>query len=305
VTLPRSAISHYQQQQVVTVETAREVDRLWAGMTDDFDASWATIRQRVFETTAAGQLVAALAGSAYVGRILDETDVDAPAVARVDPQRFIGGTRDGRPLETLLDGAVVKTKEAVGQGIGTVAALGSARDWLHTAVMDSVRDANRQSVGANMTVRPTLQGWVRMMNPPSCKFCISLAGKWFRWNTGFQSHPHCDCRHIPSQESRQDEFTVNPRGYFDTLDEATQNRIFGKADAQAIRDGADISQVVNVRGRGYSPTQLRKAAKRRGWQSDRFGNPPLMTVDEIYAAARNREHAIELLGENGFIASFT
>lgn len=301
MTLPQSAVDHYRQQQAITVATAREADRAWSTMTDDFDASWSRIAGSVFKTVGAGQLAAAASGVAYVGNVLSETGVNAPPVAAVEPQRFVGGTRDGRPLETLLDGAVVKAKTAVGQGLSTSAALDSARGWLQGVVMDSVRDANRQAVGAGMTVRPTLQGWVRMLNPPSCKFCIILAGKWFRWNQGFQSHPECDCRHIPSQESSAGDLTIDPLAYFRSVDARAQDRIFGKNDAQAIRDGANIFRVVNIRSRGLANDALKNTPGRnRGWQSRRWGPPSKMTVDDVYQAASNREDAIRLLDENGF-----
>lgn len=287
--LPRSAISHYQQQQLITVETAQEVSYLWSGMTGDFDESWASVAPTVYQATAAGQLAAAASGIAYVGDVLAETGVDAPAVARVAARRFAGTTDDGRPLDTLLDGAVVKAKQAVSSGLAVPIALNVARDWLQDVVMDSVRDADRQAVGAGITVRPKVQGWVRMLNPPSCKFCIGLGGKWYPWSQGFQAHPHCDCRHIPSQEASAGDYTIDSGAYFRSLDAKAQERIFGKNDAQAIRDGADINRVLNTRIRGYSAKQLRE-------------NPDLITVDHVYAQATSREHAIELLRDNGFTA---
>lgn len=289
--LPRTAVSHYQQQQVIAVETAREVDSLWAGMTADFDRSWAGISTAVFDTVAAGQYAAAVSGAAYVGAVLAETGVDAPAVGRVNPARFAGASTDGAPLESLLAGSVVQSKLAVKEGLGPAAALVAARGWLQDVVLDAVRDADRQAVGAGIVARPRVQGWVRMLNPPSCKFCIALGGQFYRWNEGFQAHRRCDCRHIPSQEATAGDLTIDPRAYFRTLDEKTQDRLFGKNDAQAIRDGADINQVVNIRGRGFSAKQLRR-------------DPDLMTVDHIYEQATSREEAIELLRLNGFISKY-
>lgn len=291
MTLPRSAVSHYRQQQLIAVTTAQEVDALWSRMSDEFDESWSRISTEVFDATAAGQYAAAVSGASYVGAVLNETGVEATPVARVNASRFAGGSTDGGEIASLLAGSVVQAKNAVSNGFAPAIALASAREWLQSVVMDSVRDADRQAVGAGITVRPRVQGWVRMLNPPSCKFCIALGGQWYRWNEGFQSHPHCDCRHIPSQESNADDLTIDPRAYFRTLDEKTQNRLFGKNDAQAIRDGADINQVVNIRGRGFGK-QLRR-------------EPDLMTVDHIYAQAESRDEAIELLRMNGFISRYS
>jgi hypothetical protein len=290
--LPRTAVDHYRRQQGIAAEAVREVDRAWSTMTDDFDGSWAAIAAPVYETTVAAQIAAASTGASYVGALLAETDVNAPPVAALDPRGFAGmAPPDGGELATLLDGSIVQAKQGVRSGLTAGAALHEARGWLQGVVLDSVRFANRQSVSASIAVRPAVTGWVRMMNPPSCKFCITLAGKWFRWNQGFQSHPGCDCRHIPAQESAANDLTVDPYAYFHSLDEKAQNRLFGRNDAQAIREGGDIYRVVNVRGRGLSTsTQARK-----------FGAPSRMTVDDIFAKAKSRNEAVALLSREGYV----
>jgi hypothetical protein len=130
-----------------------------------------------------------------------------------------------------------------------------------------------------------------MLNPPSCKFCITLAGKWFRWNEGFPSHPHCDCRHIPAQEAAAGDLTIDPYAYFRSLDTKMQDRLFGKNDAQAIRDGGDIYRVVNTRSRGLSTAK----------QAKKFGTPSRMTVDDVYREAGTRRQAIEMLAREGYV----
>ncbi len=289
--LPRSAVEHYQLQQRISVAAAEDVTRMWSSMSDDFDTSWSAIATPAFETVAAAQTAAASTGAAYVGQILAETDVNAPAVASVAPRAFGGVAPDGRQLSTLMQGATVRAKEAVAAGLSPELALAAAGGWLQGIVLDSVRAANRGAVAAGITVRPRVQGWVRMLNPPSCKFCITLAGKWFRWNEGFQSHTHCDCRHIPAQEAAAGDLTVDPYAYFRSIDETAQNRLFGKADAQAIREGADIYRVVNVRSRGLSTSR----------QARKFGTPSRMTVDDVYAAAKGRDDAIRLLSREGYV----
>jgi len=300
--LPQSAIDHYQQQQVITVQTATAAQQLWRQMGENFDLSWGGIAEDMFATVVAGQTAAAVNGLGYVPAVLAEQGIDAPAEAAVNAQRFAGGTRDGRPLESLLGGAVYQSKAQMLGGKSTAEALRFGGDWLQGVVMDSVRDADRQAVASGITVRPRVTGWVRMLNPPSCKFCITLAGKWFRWNQGFQSHPHCDCRHIPSNESVAEDLTVDPYAYFNSLSEKEQDRLFNKRDAQAIRDGGDIYRVVNIRSRGLSDDALKSSGARSGWQARRWDTPSKMTIDDIYAASGgSRSKAIDLMSKNGFI----
>lgn len=289
--LPSSSVEHYRTQQAIAVGAAQQAKRLWAGVRGDFDASWAAVRPAIIETVSAAQMVAASTGAAYVGAVVVQQGIDAAPVATVNPVAFAGWTSEGNDLDTLLTSAVTEAKTQVAAGASQRAALTAGGLVLEAAILDSVRSANRQAVSAGMTVRPALQGWVRMVNPPSCKFCIMLAGKWFRWNEGFQSHPHCDCRHIPSQEAAAGDLTVDPYAYFRSLDETAQNRIFGKRDAQAIRDGGDIYRVVNIRSRGLGT----------GRQARKYGTPMRATVDDIYARAATRQDAIRMLTEEGYV----
>jgi len=299
--LPAAAVSHYQEQQEIAAAAVGDVADLWSGMGENFDLSWSLIGGDVFATVVQAQGLAAASGLRYVPEVVDEQGFDASSVAPINAARFEGGTRDGRPAETLLHGAVYTAKREMLTGAGTAGALKVAGEWLQDVVLDVVRDANRQAVGAAMGTTPKVSGWVRMLNPPSCKFCITLAGKFFRWNQGFQAHPGCDCRHIPSQEAIAGDFTVDPYAYFNGLPAAEQNRLFGKNDAQALRDGGDIYRVVNIRSRGLSDDALKSSGDRRGWQSRRWDTPSKMTVDDVYRTARNRDDAVRLLRENGFI----
>ncbi|WP_377978823.1 hypothetical protein, partial [Bacillus cereus] len=130
-----------------------------------------------------------------------------------------------------------------------------------------VADAGRGATGVAMAGRRTIQGYVRVVQPPACSRCIILAGAEYGWNKGFQRHPRCDCIHLPTtlvarqQHGRvgSDSFTpttrpgrgasgfIDPKAYFNSLSAAEQERVFGAAGARAIREGADPISVVNAR----------------------------------------------------------
>jgi hypothetical protein len=151
-------------------------------------------------------------------------------------------------------------------------------------------------------------GYIRLLTPPSCPRCVILAGRFYRWSDGFKRHPNCDCVHIPATRELDDDLTSDPQQYFDSLSEAEQDRQFGKANAQAIRDGASISKVVNAQsgmrtaddGRRYTTVGTKKT--RRGPR----GGPPVLrpTVWQIYKdASGNRERAKSLLQTYGYITN--
>ena len=81
---------------------------------------------------------------------------------------------------------------------------------------------------------------------------------------GVSAAPFCDCRHVPAIEDTAGDLTTDPDTYFRSLDEASQDRIFTKSGAQAIRDGANPAQVVNARA-GMSTAQVQLRAPGDRW----------------------------------------
>jgi hypothetical protein len=133
-----------------------------------------------------------------------------------------------------------------------------------------------------------------MASGGACSRCIVLAGRHYRWNAGFQRHPHCDCVGIPAAESA-DDLTTNPRRAFEALSGAEQDKTFGKAGAQAIRDGSDIAKVVNAR-RG-----MQTAADGRLYTTEAAGRRPRLMPEQIYRDASGRDDATRLLRLHGYI----
>lgn len=219
-----SALEHYRRQQRITAAG------LIAAQKAQPQGSLAVAR-----VVTAFQILAARDAVASVGQMLEEQAVTAPPVGTVAVTALAGVASDGRPLDTLFDQA----KNAMQFGM---------------MVATQLQDAARGAAGVSIASRPRV-GYVRMLNPPSCSRCAVLAGKWFKWNAGFDRHPRCDCRHIPSLEVDKYDHLFSPDKYFHSLSPAEQDRIFTKAGAQAVRDGADVTQVVNAR-RGMQTAQI-------------------------------------------------
>jgi hypothetical protein len=289
--LPTATESHYLTEQRIAVATARSIRGLWNRMTLDFDSSFRQLSPLMLEAFSTGQRKSAEAANAYVPAVLYETGQPDLPVADVNVAAFVGRTADGRPSQSLLFEAVIKAKAAVARGLPPRVGLLQGRNFLDKAVLTELADAGRQTVAANLGTRPTVTGYVRMLNPPSCPDCVLLAGKWYRWNTGFQRHPRCDCRHIPSAENKAGDLSTDPYAYFHSLTEAEQDKMFGRSEARAIRDGADIYRVVNTSKRGLGTVKSRAL----------FGTPTRLTVDDIYRTAGTRTNALRMMTEEGYI----
>lgn len=293
MSLPQAAADHYRQQQRLTTAVVANARRVWGRMDErDFDRAWMPVRGRLTALMVAGQVAAASASERYVNEVVDELGIDADPVAAVNARAFGASASDGRPLSSLLDGAIVSAKQ---QG-----SLDAGQAWLDMAVQTQMADASRGATGTAIAARPTVTGYTRMLNPPSCSRCAILAGRFYRWNAGFDRHPRCDCRHIPATEDVAGDLTTDSRVYFDSLDSAEQERIFTKSGARAIRDGADINQVVNARRGMYRAADGSRRTRSGTARGTARGQARPMP-EHIYQAATSRAEAIQMLRRAGYL----
>lgn len=237
--LPNSSVIHYQESQAIRSAVMREVSSIWGGMSEDFDLSWQTVGPRVNDAITAAQTYSAVSAVEYAVAEGAEVGMSMDLVAPVNVAAFAGYTHDGGLVSDVTRGSVVQAKQAVARGVTVEQALSIGGAWLSRFAVNEVTEASSGALSTAVAASPTTTGFVRMLNPPSCADCVILAGKWYRWNEGFQRHPGCDCRHVPARES-MDELRTNPYDYFGSLSQAEQDKLFGAEDAQAIRDGADI-----------------------------------------------------------------
>jgi len=256
------AQQHQASQAALTAATVAAILAVWAQMdAHDWYGSWWTrgLGERVYVLLSMAQESVASEAHGFVSTSLDL--IGAPGeIPTIVPHAFAGIASDGRDLETLLAGAPIRALQKTRQGAPPAVASASGRAWLQmvieTQIPDAGRAADQVAIATAIPVQRTRRrqksryGWVRMLNPPSCARCVVLAGKFYRWNEGFLRHPACDCRHIPAIEAIDDDLTTNPYAYFKSLSPEDQDAWFGNANAEAIRNGADIGQVINATGRG-------------------------------------------------------
>ena len=245
---PQAAIDHYKTQQQAAAQTVAATQRLWARVSAaNLDSSWSSVLSALLAAVISGQVLAVSEVDAYIDDVLAEQALPSSPVGPLAVAAFAGVAGDGWPLGDMLFGAVTWVKQLIGAGRAPAQALESGGSRLAMLASTAVQDAGRAAEQVAIAARPSVAGYVRMLNPPACSRCAILAGRWYRWDAGFDRHPRCDCRSIPAAESVADDLTTDPRSYFDSLDEAQQNRIFTSAGAEAIRLGADLGQVVNAR----------------------------------------------------------
>lgn len=281
--LPAATADLYRAQQRRVVATQLLVRREWDGMAGDYAGRWERVAPRVAVLLSAAMTGAAKDGAASVGAALDETGFPVDPDAEVVPEAFGRTASDGRPLASLAYGAVVRARTSPGADGG----VSSGRRWLDMAVRTQVADAARGASGAAITARAGV-GWVRMVNPPCCKDCALLAGKWFRYNEGFQRHPRCDCLHRPAHEREP------ASGYQDAID-TDQIHDLSLGERQALDEGADLGRVVNA-GRAGRVSRNRMSTTELGVKGG-----ARLTPDGIYRVSSSRDEAVQRLRDHGYL----
>nr|DAG79885.1 MAG TPA: hypothetical protein [Caudoviricetes sp.] len=316
---PETAVKHYRAMLRLQRSARAAAAVAWSSLSAAYlSESWDSVSPALVAAVSKLQLDAATRGAGYGGNTLADQGLYEAPEAWVDPSSLAGVSSRGASLGAALYSAIPHTKDLIAGGMPERVALSRGREVLQMSAAAQVADAGRTAAGLDTFARPKV-GYVRMLNPPSCSRCSVLAGRFYRSNEGFRRHPRCDCVHVPTTrtEAASSEGLVHdPYAYFESLSEAAQDKTFGKAQAQAIRDGADLFQVVNAR-RGMSYAGVSSDGSRRGQRvaSDftREGttrralwggaNPKgkRLTPDAIYAQGLPREATLDLLAKHGYL----
>lgn len=316
--------------------------RAWTRISPDRILSeWEQAVARLLPVFTTLQLQAASAGAEYGHDTLAAQGLRSEPDATVRPEAFVGWASDGRVLETLLLAPLAPVRQALLEELPLQDAVNRGQASLERIAHTQIGDAGRSAAGVDIVTRPNV-GWIRMINPPTCSRCLILAGRFYRWNAGFDRHPRDDCVHVATNAdaARREGLIDDPNAYFRGLSRDEQDRMLGKAAAQAVRDGADLNQVVNAR-RGMQTAQVfgqelqitTEGTTTRGFagqrliaegarvsreqaefvrRRSRFGEvgrrvsrqrvqTPRLTPESIYRFAKDREDALRLLKRFGYI----
>lgn len=309
-----------QRQQVLSAQLARLAGAQWRRLDPEHVvASWVGIARTVYALTIAAIAQATRGAEAYVATAVRMQGGTPDPAGAVSMAPMVGAASDGRPLAGLLEAPVYSALDLMSAGIGLglppdeAAMRGGA--LLTRILTTQVQDASRVAVGVAQVNDRAVAGYIRYLTPPSCSRCVILAGKWYRYNAGFDRHPHCDCIGMPAPEVIEPQ---SPRKLFDAMSDSELKKAgWTDGDVQAIRDGADISQVTNahqglrsmtVAGRTVRTTTTgttrrslagRRLVAARGKQAIR------LTPEQIYADAERlgltRDELIRQLTRNGYI----
>lgn len=297
--------THARQRAALADRVRRDFATAWARVDPHaVRASWLAEVPHLLALLTVAQQVAAASADAYVA---------AAGASRTTRELVLGAfshiASDGRPLDTLLMRPPVLTLRALQLGYPidrAMAAGGLSAELIgHTQVADAGRVADLTALTANLAAT----GYVRLLVGRTCARCMLLAGKRYSWRADFKRHPRCDCTVVPTSEV-QPGTVVSPKQAFEQMLPSEQDKAFGKAGAEAIRAGADISQVVNARrgmqsaavfGREVAITSESTTKRRRFGEKLSARRPRLMPEQILAEAKGDRAEAVRLLSLHGYI----
>jgi hypothetical protein len=249
-----SASDQYREQQRIAAAAKRELsNKARRGY------RWAAIGLAYYQTQAMEQALAALL------ELLAEQGIPSNPVGAPSVQSLISTT-------TAVVDRMEKTDTAA---------------EFDRLVATMVADAAREAEAVAFAAEPAVTTYVRFVSPPCCGRCAVLAGRVYRWSTGFQRHPQCDCQMVPSNRANARDLTFDP----DELFRSGGIRGLSRADTQALNLGADLGQIVNVRTKKAGLTRGTSVLARRG-------RP---TPAGILAGNPSKAEAVAQLRANGYL----
>lgn len=238
--------------------------------------AWRDAVQAIGERLLLLQVASASLADPYLNDVLEAQGADTESDTQIVPQTFADLADGGGSWLQLLVYAPNSVRE------------GASTDYwprfqfvANSIVKTGIEDVGRSSVQTAMQARPAVKWYVRMLRGKTCARCAILAGRRYKSSVAFDRHRNCDCVHIPAAEDAKS-WTTDTKRFFRSLSAEEQDEVFTKAGAEAIRLGADPSQVVNAHKGVWTPTA--------------YG----VQVQATLEGTTKRGIAGKLLGEEGF-----
>jgi hypothetical protein len=298
------AQAHYEAQQTIARSVAEQGQALWVQIDPAAVLeTWMALLDAMVRALTLGQVSAAALAQPYLNAMAQQQGLSTAPVGIVYPSAFAGVSAAGGDLASLLVQPAVRTLGLMARGADDQEALKSGLASLTRILATETADAARAADHVGMVANKGWVSYVRHVTLPACGRCIILAGREYSWSTGFLRHPRCDCSMVMQREGS--DAPPSPEDLFKRMSRAEQGRAFTRADARAIRDGADLSQVVNARqgmqtigGRSVTTagTTRRGLAGQRMGSASRRRSAVRPTPAQIYKdAGDDRDEAIRLL----------
>lgn len=246
------AVAHQDQRIALGHALAVRLVALWRQVDiSNLDRRWAALAPLMTQQITNAQLVAADQAINYL-TAMDKANNYTPAPVALVPRAFAGVMDDGREIAPALYGAVTNTKTLIGKGVAPSRAFESGAAFIALIGQGALNGLGR-AADRTLSAGKGYTHYIRVVNGSGCSRCAILAGIYSAAEA-FKRHTSCQCSTVPLP-GRDSKIPAglhdSPQSVFDALPASEQDRIFTKAGAEAIRNGADPVKVVNARRGAY------------------------------------------------------
>jgi|GEM_PF-1536854 len=190
--------------------------------------------------------------SAYLAAYVASETGSRTARMTLDPAKYVGLSRDGRPLAESFRSPLIGVLYQIKQGDDVTEALKLGKERAKRTVGVDYDNAHRLALLDAIAADPNTEGWQRAV-AGTCGACAAAADGTVDGSLHFEVHPNCQCISEPvviaaaitaaaaisGREPPSRDAFRRPTGQelFDAKTEAEQNEMLGPETAQLVRDG--------------------------------------------------------------------
>ena len=167
---------------------------LWPTIEEFSNTDWA--ERMAAHLRSRQELGVRLSGSYLAAFTAAETGVKVPP-RPVDATKYVGRSRDGRPLEEALEAPLIEVRSKLAAGASVPDALRAGLSRAERIVGVEFDYAHRQSLLDRMDEDPLVKGHVRAVGG-TCGACAAAANGSVESGTQFHVHPNCQCVSEPA-----------------------------------------------------------------------------------------------------------
>jgi hypothetical protein len=222
----------------------REATRNWPGIEDDFQPWLAATAA----ATARAQREAIRATQGYLAAFLTSElgSRATPPSLRVD--RYVGLSRDGRPLAEALESPLIAVKTALKDGLPAPEALQAGLVRATRMVSVDFDHAHRAALRDGMEADERIEGWQRGVRG-TCGACAGDVAVEVSVNLPsipLRVHPNCQCVTVPVVTGLPNRYPLlTGQQIFERKTKAEQDEMLGPEAAERVRSGeAQLADLV-------------------------------------------------------------
>lgn len=218
--------------------TVRALARGWPTNIDTYDRDVRRWLAAAVQIVTAGQSHEITLTDGFLARFLT-LELGPTDPAGVDPDRWAGRTRDGRPIGRVLALADTSVRVALSGGAEPAAALDAGLARAVRVARTETMEAARSAMAATIEEDDRIDGWRRVTSRNPCPACLGLSAQGLRaTDHSLSIHASCSCTALPVVADVP-ETVIPPAGreLFDAMSTAEQDALYGPERAELIRTG--------------------------------------------------------------------